>query len=160
MIKLLSRSYLIFCIHKLLLFQFIAHIKIDLLLKRVNFKLMFKKGRKMKYMIIILMLVSTSLCFGQKKEVKKTIEEKSFEMAEELKKELKLSDEQFIKAKLIYVDYLTQKEELSNKIKLLEKQKKELKSIRNSKVKEILNTEQKNKIELQKAKKQKKSKKN
>jgi len=121
---------------------------------------MYKKGRKMKYMIIVLMLVSTSLCFGQKEEVKKTIEEKSVEMTEELKKELKLSDEQFIKAKLIYVDYLTQKEELSNKIKLLEKQKKELKSIRNSKVKEILNTEQKNKIELQKAKNRKKSKKN
>lgn len=107
----------------------------------------------MRWIFIVLMLGVTSFCFGQKKESKKSPEEKSLEMANELKKDLELSKDQYEKVKLIYVKYLKEKSELNVKIKEIEKQKKALKKSRNTMINNVLSVEQKKELVKQKIKK-------
>ena len=114
----------------------------------------------MRLLIFVLMLGLTSFCYGQKEQVKKNVEEKGAEFADDLKKDLSLSEEQFEKIKLIYVKYLKEKDELNVKIKELEKRKKAIKTTRNDMINSVLSPEQKKELERQKNKKKKKSKKN
>lgn len=110
----------------------------------------------MKLTIIVLMLGLTSFCFGQKEDVKKTVDDKSVEIADKLKKELNLSEKQYEKVKLIYINYLKDKDELGIKIKELEKRKKTLKTNKNDMINNVLTPEQKKELERQKTKKKKK----
>lgn len=110
----------------------------------------------MRLVIIALMLGLTSFCYAQNDESKKSVEQKSVELADELKKELSLSNEQHEKVKLIYVKYLKEKKELNAKIKELEKLKKAIKSDRNSMINNVLTSEQKKELEKQKNKKKRK----
>tara|TARA_R110001592_G_scaffold16011_3_gene68624 strand:+ start:6017 stop:6355 length:339 start_codon:yes stop_codon:yes gene_type:complete len=112
----------------------------------------------MRIVIIVLMLGLTSFCYAQKEESKNSVEEKSIELADELKKELGLSEEQYEKVRLIYVDYTEQKKVLNQEIKQLEKQKKELKNNRNLKINSILTAEQKAKVEKKQNSKRRKKK--
>ena len=129
------------------------------MLKIVNLDLKYKLNG-MRLLFMVLMLTVTSLSFGQKKENKKTVEEKGGEMANELKKGLNLNDVQYEKAKSIYVKYLKEKEEINAKIKEFEKKKKILKVNRNDLISEVLTIEQKEELEKQKNKKKRKNKKN
>lgn len=127
-------------------------------LKIVNFRINYFKRYIMRIVIIVLMLGLTSFCYAQKEESKNSVEEKSIELADELKKELGLSEEQYEKVRLIYVDYTEQKKVLNQEIKQLEKQKKELKNNRNLKINSILTAEQKAKVEKKQNSKRRKKK--
>ncbi|MCB0401262.1 MAG: hypothetical protein KDD41_04210 [Flavobacteriales bacterium] len=102
------------------------------------------------YRIILLSsLVSVAtLCSAQKKKPKKTLEQKSVEMTTKLSKEVKLTKEQQVQIKAIYLNFLTEKEALDNRMKELKKAKKK-------KVDEILTDEQRKKREELKKKKKK-----
>ncbi|MCB9365361.1 MAG: hypothetical protein H6587_12390 [Flavobacteriales bacterium] len=112
----------------------------------------------MRLVIIVLMVGLTSFCYGQENESKKDVGKESIEKADELKKMLDLSGEQYEKVKLIYVRYLKEKNELNTKIKELEKRKKAIKIDRNSMIISVLTPDQKKELERQKNKKKRSKK--
>jgi type I restriction-modification system DNA methylase subunit len=110
----------------------------------------------MRVVVLLVLFFISVISFAQKDEKKKTIEEKSVEVADELKKDLGLSEEQYEKVRLIYVKYLKEKDELNTKIKELEHRKKAIKTTRNNMINSALTPEQKKELEKQKNKKKRK----
>ncbi len=87
------------------------------------------------------------------------IEKKSEEKTKELDKMLDLTDAQFQEVKKYYKEYYNKKEEIDDKIKILEKEQDKLKQSRGTKIASILNENQKEILIEEKEKKKSKKKK-
>ena len=68
----------------------------------------------MRVVILLVLLFVSVISFAQKDEKKKTIEEKSIDMADELKKDLGLSDEQYEKVRLGNIEKLVLSQKSQN----------------------------------------------
>ncbi len=101
-----------------------------------------------KIVLFSVLFFFATVCSAQKKKPKKTKEQKSIEMTNELNKEVKLTKAQHEKIKSINLDYLTEKEAIENRLDELKKAKK-------NKINAILTDEQKKKREALKKKKKK-----
>ena len=102
----------------------------------------------LKSTLLLILLISVSLCNAQNKKPKKDAEQKSVEMTAKLSKEVKLTKAQSNEIKAIYLDYLKKKEFLEDKIDALKKE-------RNSKIDLLLTDDQKKKKASLKKKKKK-----
>lgn len=110
----------------------------------------------------LLSLLNYSPIIAQEaKQVKlaEKIEKKSEEKTKELDKMLDLTDAQFQEVKKYYKEYYNKKEEIEDKIKILEKEQDKLKQSRGTKIASILNGNQKKILIEEKEKKKSKKKK-
>lgn len=115
------------------------------------------------FLTVFVFLLLSFTCFSQektKKPIEQKMEEKSKEKTKELTKKVRLTEKQSFEVEAIYLEYYKEKEALKLKIDAIEKEMKKLKLKRGMKLDEILNTEQKQQLELQKKKREKRKKKN
>ena len=101
--------------------------------------------------LLLVFVMAFSAANAQSKKVKKTLEEKSIELAVKLNKEVKLSKEQLIKVKAINDAYLIRKAALEKELKQFKKEYK-------TKIEALLTDVQKQKKAALKMKKKKKEK--
>ncbi|MCB0409043.1 MAG: hypothetical protein KDD29_02420 [Flavobacteriales bacterium] len=120
------------------------------------------KIRKNILCLGVLLLMSYSITLAQEAKQDKLaekIEKKSEEKTKELDKMLDLTDSQFQDVKKYYKEYYIKKEEIDDRIKILEKEQDKLKQSRGTKIASILNENQKKILIEEKEKKKSKKKK-